>query len=110
TVRGYLEGEVVGDRGVLATLELRLPSVWQFSSNPAHAVSLHGFMDVGHLSLLSPLPEQKASFKLGSLGFGTRFQLNNHFSGSIDFAVPVWRQLNTQSGTPRITFTLRGEL
>lgn len=110
TVRGYLEGEIVGDRGVVGTLEARLPRLYQFSSNAAHTLSLYGFMDVGHLALNKPLPEQTASFKLGSLGFGTRFQINDHLSGSIDFAVPVWRQLNTRSGTPRITFSLRGEL
>jgi hemolysin activation/secretion protein len=109
TVRGYLEGEVIGDQALLGSLEMRGPAY----ANEGCVISqlrLHAFIDAGILGLRQPLPEQKSSFRVSSLGFGTRFQLYRNFSGSIDFAVPLWSQSSSDAGTPRITFVLRGEL
>jgi hemolysin activation/secretion protein len=106
SVRGYLEAEVLGDNGVVGTLELRSPSLLSKLGPEANEWRFYVFVDGGYLMLIDPLPEQDSTFALASVGVGTRIRLQNHFNGSLDAAVPLNSQVQTESGDVRLTFRL----
>ena len=70
SVRGYRQAEVLGDRGVRASLQL----TWRFDGfeniGAIDNLSAFGFVEGGYVSVTDPLPEQQKSFSLGSVGFG----------------------------------------
>ena len=66
----------------------------------------HAFLEGGVLTLNDPLPEQEDRFELASVGVGTRFQLWNHFNGSLDAGFPLVDQGRTKEGDWRLTFRL----
>lgn len=107
TVRGYLESEVPGDNAVIGSFELRSPSLLTFfgkkPDDPANEWRIYSFIEGGRVSLHSPLPEQQSRFDLASYGFGSRIRLFDHFSGSIDAAIPMISQ-QSQAGEPLVTF------
>lgn len=109
TVRGYLEGETLGDNALIGTLELRTPDLL-LEEHEQRAVFAHFFAEGGYLTLRQALPEQRALFRPASVGFGLRFQANPYIGGSLDIAVPLRSQSDTSAGETRITFTLKGEL
>lgn len=112
TVRGYLESTVLGDSGIVGTLELRTPSLLGFlnpkkedeSREKAHEWRFYGFWDIGRLTLNDPLPEQQSSFNLESVGVGTRIKLANHINGSVDLAWPLIKQGTTEENDPFLSF------
>lgn len=104
TVRGYLEGEVVGDNAVCATLELRSPSLIGALKRKDSELRLHAFGDIGTVSIYDALPEQDDSSQLASFGFGARMQLLNNFNGSVDLAFPLISGPRTDAWDPRVTF------
>jgi hemolysin activation/secretion protein len=106
SVRGYLEAEVLGDDGFVGTVELRSPSLLKNTARNVNEWRFYLFADGGCLTLLQPLPEQEANFALASIGFGTRFQLREHFNGSIDTALPLIGQTSTDALDLRVTFRL----
>ncbi len=106
TVRGYLEAETLGDNAIFGTLELRSPSLlsWLPARWKGNEWRIYVFGDAGALSLRSPLPEQESRFELASFGIGSRLQLFEHLNGSVDFAVPLISQTETQAHEPFLTF------
>jgi len=56
------------------------------------------------LGIYDPLPSQQQRFSFASVGAGTRFQVINHYHGSLDVAVPLIDQTDAQSGAVRVTF------
>ena len=115
TARGYLEAEAVGDNGIFGTFELRSPSLLSMTHKVGEGDSasgkstgnewrLYGFCDVGTLTLHDPLPEQQSSFRLASIGIGSRVQLFDHVNGSVDFAMPLTSLTNTGAHDTRLTF------
>ncbi len=105
SVRGYLESEVLGDNALLGTVELRSPSFLKESSEKSgNEWRFHLFCDAGRLSLNSPLPEQTDTFDLITVGLGTRFQVKDHFHGSLDLGFPLIEQTNTEAGEARLSF------
>lgn len=107
SVRGYLEGTQLGDNGIFGTLEYRSPSLigtpdktgarsdeWRF----------HAFADGGMLSIYKPLPSQDQYFRFASVGAGTRFKAFKHYNGSLDVAMPLIDQVDTQAGDVRVIF------
>ncbi len=105
TVRGYLEGEVLGDTGGLGSLELRGPSLSQwFGEAVVNEWRAYVFAEGGVLSIHQPLSEQQSSFTLGSYGIGMRGRLLDYLNGSLDLAVPLVSQSSTRAYDPRLTF------
>ncbi len=104
TVRGYLESEVLGDDAVAGTVELRSPPLAQYISPVVSDWTVFLFSDAGEAKILDPLPEQQASFSLASVGVGTRVELIDHLSGSIDVALPLITSVVTQADQPRVEF------
>ena len=122
TVRGYLESEVLGDYGVVGTLELRSPNLSTYFEqkldNPlGQAVKFNvfddwrffAFADAGHARIHEPLPEQKSQFDLASYGIGTRVKTLKHFNGVFFVGVPAITQQTTLANHPRFSFRVWGE-
>jgi hemolysin activation/secretion protein len=116
TARGYLEGEVVGDNSIFGTVEVRTPSLFPATKKSAdgpasesktgHEWRCYGFFDAGTVTLRQPLPEQIASYKLASIGIGTELQLNNHFHGLVELALPLTTLPYTRVHEARVNFRL----
>jgi len=122
TVRGYLESEVLGDYGVVGTLELRTPNLAPYFEqkldNPlGQPVKFNAFddwrffafADAGHARIHEPLIEQKSQFDLASYGIGTRVKTLRRFNGIFFVGVPVISQQTTLSNHPRFSFRVWGE-
>lgn len=84
-VRGYLEAEVLGDKGFVSNLEIHSPSIGRRVNS--HLEDLHGlaFVDFGESYTLEPLPSQRESYRLMSVGLGARFKFYR-FNGVLDYA------------------------
>jgi hemolysin activation/secretion protein len=119
--RGYLESTTLGDQAVLATAELRTPSVlgsrfFPYGKSAAADEEVpaaqrpewrfHAFCDAGYLRLLEPLPEQDDTAQLLSVGLGSRFQFGRHYSGSIDAGYPLQAAGRVDQGDILVTFKL----
>jgi hemolysin activation/secretion protein len=104
TVRGYLEGEVPGDNAFSTSLEFRSPSVISWLGRKSGEWRFYVFGDAAWLTINSPLPQQASRFSLESLGLGSRLQVLDHFSGSIDAAEPLTGQSTTKAHDIRVTF------
>jgi hemolysin activation/secretion protein len=109
TVRGYLESEVLGDNGVIGTLELRSPSLTKWLGPNVDEWRFYAFGEGGTLSINDPLPEQISTFNLASVGIGSRIRLLDHLNGSLDFAIPLITETATRSGSKRLDFRLWGD-
>jgi len=103
TVRGYLEAEVVGDSGVFGSVELRSPSLLGWAPKVGEW-RVYGFLEGGTLTLHDPLPEQDGTFRIASVGVGSRLQLVDHLGGSIDLGVPLISQSRSQAHDPHVIF------
>lgn len=106
TVRGYLESEEVGDDGAFGTLELRSPQIVGLLGKNTHDWRVYVFGDTGELTLIDPLPDQKARFTMTSIGFGSRLLMGDHLSGAFDAGYPLTTQTYTQAHDIRMTFRL----
>jgi hemolysin activation/secretion protein len=115
TVRGYLESTTLGDNGIAGSLELRSPSLLgkmnpkpekegDATRDPENEWRIYAFWDGARLSLLDPLPEQKDTFKLMSVGIGTHVKLKNHLNGSLDAGWPLVDQPNAKAGDVLLSF------
>ena len=108
SVRGYLESTALGDNGAFGTIELRSPSLLKTAGKdkktPSKEWRVYGFVDAGHLTLNHPLPEQKSSFDLISVGIGSHLRMWDHFNGAFDLGVPLADQGTISAGDLLITF------
>lgn len=100
-VRGYLEAEVVGDSGVVGSVELRSPSLLPKKLGEWR---LYAFADAGLLAIHEPLPEQQSRFQIASVGFGSRVRLYDHLSSSLDAGIPLISQSRTGLHDLLLTF------
>lgn len=78
SVRGYDDGEVYGDQGLLVGNELRLPALRGLARlHPRFGDSVQPlvFVDYGWAHVHTPLVEEQSSYHLLSSGVGLRYQL-----------------------------------
>lgn len=104
TVRGYLEAERLGDKGVQSTVELRSPPLDPFSYSLLKDWRIAAFYDSAALWLEQPLPGEQTSFGLSSAGIGTRFTLADVLTGALDLAFPLTDGSVTKTGDPYLHF------
>jgi hemolysin activation/secretion protein len=122
TVRGYLESEVLGDYGIVGTLELRTPNIAPYleqklDNPPGPPVKFNAFndwrffafADAGRARIHEPLPDQQSQFDLASYGVGTRLKTLNHFNSVVFVGMPLTSQQVTVAHHPRISFRIWGE-
>jgi hemolysin activation/secretion protein len=110
SVRGYLEAENLVDTGASGGLELISPSLpdvandWLFGGKIDSKLTLHGFADGGTGYIHDPLPGQKFTFTLASVGIGAEGNLSDFLYGGIDLAIPLLKTENTKAHSPEILF------
>jgi hemolysin activation/secretion protein len=111
TVRGYYEAESLGDYGGAGQLELRSPQLAGYLGRGTAVTSwrVHAFVDAGATAIRDPLPGQSPDATLASVGFGTRFRLYDHMSGSVEDAVTLRDGPVTRAGENRVLFSLSGD-
>ena len=87
TVRGYRTSQRVGDNGVTGSVELRLPIV----RDPGGfgLLQIVPFVDGGTTWSNNNDKTASATGTLLSTGLGLRWQLNNSFSASLDWGIPI---------------------
>ena len=96
TVRGYDEGDTLGDEGVLESLEWRippyfLPQSWHVPFRPEtywQAVQFLAFIDAGTALNHDPEGDDK-SRDLAGTGVGVRINLGKNMRASVDCGWPV---------------------
>ena len=105
SVRGYLEAEELGDIGVRSSVELGTPSLNLLEKR----LTFDGFVffDIGRVSTLNPLPSEDSSSALRSWGAGFNVFAFDHFSGTLQWARPLWSANRTMAGDSRIHFVIR---
>jgi hemolysin activation/secretion protein len=123
TVRGYLESEVLGDNGVVGTVEMRSPDLGGFLQkniknetgegpprfNTFNEWRFFAFLDSGEAVVMNPLSEQQSRFSEWSYGIGTRFKFFDHINGMVVGSMPMVTQTSTHAGDPRVNFRIWGE-
>jgi hemolysin activation/secretion protein len=114
SVRGYLQSEALGDDGIVASLEMRSPSLSPlFDSIDSSIVDewrIYAFTDEAETWVLDALPGQQSRFKLMSIGVGTRLHALGHFLGEFDMGLPLRNGPATTAYSPYLEFSLKSEL
>lgn len=85
TVRGYQQGQLIADNGIVGSLEVRFPIVSK--SSGIGAIQLVPFLDIG--TAWNNQGKLPGSTTLASLGLGLRWQLDSAFSASLDWGIPL---------------------
>lgn len=109
TVRGYFQSEAVGDDGVTGTVELRSAAYFSGLGGFLDELRFFAFADGGVVRVRSPLPEQRGSFTLVSIGAGSRFQLLRYLKGNVAYGTALTRGSATRPGNGQLTFSLKAE-
>ncbi len=113
TVRGYEEGDSLGDYGFVESTEWRVPpyfipkdfrvpgrkeTFWE-------ALQFLGFVDSASVHIHHPASGQDGDRKLVGMGFGVRFSLIDSVSAQVDCGWPVGDRSENGAG-PRLHFGL----
>lgn len=102
SVRGYLESEQTGDKGVAASAELRSPA---FTPTPMLSdLILYGFVEGARLWVVEALPEQQDRHSLYSAGLGLDMTLLTFINATVNWAVPLRDASETEKHDNRILF------
>lgn len=109
TVRGYLESEVIGDRGYFAGVELHSPQIARAWQDALRVEDFHGvvFVEGGTTQVVEPLPAQTSRFNLASAGIGLRLKAWGGLSAMVDLVRAVRDAGTTQAGDVRLHASLR---
>ncbi|MDB6003553.1 MAG: hypothetical protein JWR15_540 [Prosthecobacter sp.] len=95
--RGYLIATQLGDSGIFGSLEFRGPNFIGSAKDRENQWRVYGFLEGGRLYVNSPLPAEKRTHDLASVGIGSRIRYLNHLTGSIDLAMPLVTQPNANA-------------
>lgn len=115
SVRGYYSAEAVGDDGVSANFELRLPSLANWLADRGSLLKwlndarFYAFADTASLYIRNATPGQTSEYHLLGLGGGLRWRMFDKISGEVVGAVPLTNGAVTRRGHPRVSFEMRGE-
>ncbi len=109
SVRGYFESQVLGDDGLLASLELHSPFLGK--RDWASLQDLHAllFVEGATLRIREPLPGNAHAYDLASAGFGLRLQALEHLKAALDLAYPFQSNGTVEEGETRLHFRLAYE-
>lgn len=88
SVRGYYEGQFLGDDGASAQVQIDFPSFHKWLGNWSNEARMFVFADGAALRTYLPLGEQKTSEKLASLGGGLKLRAFTRFNASVVLAAP----------------------
>ncbi len=102
SVRGYPEGEFLGDYGYSGTTELRLPIPLLKVSDTASKLTLVAFADGGAGFLRKPVTGELSKKRLVGLGFGWRWAASPYTNLLMDVGFPVGNDSDDGNG-PRLS-------
>ncbi len=85
TVRGYRQDLLLGDNGLLASAEVRIPIFTPADSK--NVLQIVPFVDFGVISNQAPNPNPKND-TVASGGIGLRYQSGDNFFAKFDYGVP----------------------
>jgi len=104
-VRGYLEAEVLTDKGLKGSAQFQSPiaRVHKFALGDVFV-----FYDAGRANFIAPLPDQRASYVLSSWGAGIHLLPSYWLNGTLTWADPLRTGPDTHRGDSRILFVVRG--
>ena len=104
-VRGYLEAEVLADRGLKGSVQLQSP-VAKWRTLPLG--DLFVFYDAALAEVIDPLPDETALRHIRSWGAGIHLLPGKAITGSLTWADPLLDGPATRRGESRILFIVRG--
>ncbi len=85
TVRGYRQDLLLGDNGLLASAEVRIPIFTPADSK--NVLQIVPFVDFGVISNQAPNPSPRND-TIASGGIGLRYQSGDNFFAKLDYGVP----------------------
>jgi len=105
TVRGYLEREVIGDRGVVGSVELFAPSMTDPFGVTGSSAQLLAFVDAGKVwnYLDTPCVGTQSNCPLAGVGLGLRAS-HHSMQLRLDVAYALKQGNSTESGDTRASF------
>ena len=107
--RGYDPAEIIGDRGMAGSLEIRLDTV------PAkffvQAIQYYYFYDMGKVWNIRNVASTPSSFTATSTGMGARFYMTKYLSGNFMYTQPLSRKVQSlqqigNGSRPRMFFSI----
>jgi len=87
----YDPSEVTGDSGVDGRFELQYSNTTNFKYLPTY--ELYSFYDIGEVWVRNPSAGVHDSTSLASAGLGSRFNVSDPVSGSVELAVPMTHEV-----------------
>ena len=107
--RGYDPAEIIGDKGIGGTVELRMDMMpgWYL----LQTMQAYVFYDAGVIYNIQNLPNVQSKQSATSTGIGTRVALMNHLSGNVMISQPLTKQIAAEEvigrgRCPRVQFSL----
>ncbi len=85
--RAFDSSEITGDSGIAFKLELQ--KSFNIQKPYLRNLQAYAFYDAGSVWLRSRTVDGESQLDLNSIGFGARFNIDNHFSGYLEFAKPI---------------------
>jgi hemolysin activation/secretion protein len=111
-VRGYREGEVLGDMGWRITSELKTPShrIGYVGAGTGYPLTVRAsaFFDYADTYLLHAIG-RPGNTPLSGVGIGGAFSLGPTVEGHLLFAWPILNTPNSESGQLRVSFALSAQ-
>jgi hemolysin activation/secretion protein len=104
-VRGYLESEELGDKGIKETVQLNSPSLHYHERILG---DVYVFFDAGRTWVIDPLPGEPTGADLRSWGAGIDLLPFQKLTGSLTYARTLTPAAVTHSNVSRVLFVLRG--
>jgi len=106
--RGYDVAELIGDKGVSGSLELRYD--W-YIATLLQSMQLYVFYDGGEIWNMKTSGGSPGKLSITSTGFGTRFYFSKYVSGNFFWAQPLTKQVAAEEligegRRPRVFFSL----
>jgi hemolysin activation/secretion protein len=107
--RGYDPAEIIGDRGLAGSIELRMNIAPQRFL--LQAAQLYTFYDAGEVWDLKTIADQNTKESATSTGFGSRFYFTKYLSGNFLWAQPLSKVVAAQDiigdgRQPRVFFSI----
>ncbi|MBE0536116.1 MAG: ShlB/FhaC/HecB family hemolysin secretion/activation protein [Phycisphaerae bacterium] len=116
SVRGYDEYEIIGDGGILASIQYEYDLVRHAQARRAQGAELTennrkpfvrkfaplAFMDYGQARIQDAGPHEHTDQELCSVGIGAKLELGDNFTGVIYYGYPLIATADTREGKGRI--------
>jgi hemolysin activation/secretion protein len=107
TVRGYFEADVLVDQGIIGSVELESPLLFQEYLEIVNYLQWFTFIDYSTGRIREALPDQDDTFDLMGIGAGLRFTLWHQLDASFAWARPLKSTNSTEEDDDRMVFSVK---